>query len=357
MSILPLICLAGACFAQVPSHAPSQVEPAAAAPSQLVAEMVLATESQKHMGTEFTIQVYHPKGDSPQPALDAAFAKIAALDKMMTDYDPNSELSKLGASSPHAEPVTVSPELWDILKQGDSVSRQTGGAFDDSVGPLTKLWRQSRRQKKKPDPARLEAALAAVGYQHIELSKGANEGAHFVRLTKPNMRLDLGGIAQGYAADLALEIMQKHGFRQVLINASGDLLAGDAPPGKPGWRIGLVSLEPDEPPTQFVYLKNGAISTSGDAFQFVEVDGKRYSHIVDPATGLGLTTPMSVTVVASTCTVADAFASALCVLGPEKSVQLQKEWKDDIEALFIYQADQQVKTAKTPGWDARIATP
>lgn len=357
MIILPLICLAGACLAQVPSHAPSPGEPTVTAPSQQVAELALATESQKHMGTEFTIQVYHPKEVSPQPALQAAFAKIAALDKMMTDYDPASELSKLGASSPHAMPVPVSPELWDILKQGDSASRQTGGAFDVSVGPLTKLWRQARRQKKKPDAERLKAALAAVGFQHIELSKDADEAAYRVRLTQPNMRLDLGGIAQGYAADLALEIMQKHGFRQVLINASGDLLAGDAPPGKPGWKIGLTALQPDEPPTQFVYLKNGAISTSGDAFQFVEVDGKRYSHIVDPATGLGLTTPMSVTVVASTCTVADAFASAMCVLGPEKSLLMQKEWKHDIEALFVYQAEQQVKTAKTPGWDARIAAP
>jgi thiamine biosynthesis lipoprotein len=357
MSILPLICLAGACFAQVPSASPSQGEPAAVAVAPQDAEMLLATESQKHMGTEFTIQVYHPKAVSPEPALKEAFAKIAALDKMMTDYDPESELSKLGAGSPHARPVPVSPELWDILKQGDSVSRQTGGAFDLSVGPLTKLWRQSRRQKKMPDPARLEAALAAVGYQHIELTKDGGDDAYRVRLTKPNMRLDLGGIAQGYAADVALEIMQKHGFRHVLINASGDLLAGDAPPGKPGWKIGLVSLEPDEPPSQFVYLKNGAISTSGDAFQFVEVDGKRYSHIVDPATGLGVTTPMSVTVVAKTCTVADAFASALCVMGPEKSLELQKQWKDDIEALFIYQADLQVKTAKTPGWDARTATP
>lgn len=315
MSIIPLVALLVAITAEVSANTTPEK-----------GEWKLASESQQHMGTEFTIQFYHQAGQDPTPALKEAFAKIAALDRMMTDYDPESELSKLGAGSPHDKPVPVSEDLWRILDAGNVLSADTGGAFDASVGPLTKLWRQARRQKKIPEQEKLTAALKAVGYRDVQLTHKGD--GYFVQLTKPNMRLDLGGIAQGYAADAAFAILERHGFPRALVNASGDIRVGEAPPDKSGWRIGLTGLQPKgEAPTKFVILKQTAISTSGDAFQFVEVEGKRYSHIVDPKTGLGLTTRMSVTTITPRCTEADALATALCILGPKGADEkLQKKY-------------------------------
>jgi thiamine biosynthesis lipoprotein len=324
-----------------------------ASPSQ---DFALASETQKHMGTDFTVQFYYLKGkQNPQPAMAAAFAKIAALDKMMSDYDPESELSKLGASSPHQQPVAVSPDLYDILVEAEPVSSVTDGAFDVTVGPITRLWRQARRQKKLPDADKLKEALAAVDWKSVQTSmmRADKKDAAFVVLKKAKMRLDLGGIAQGYAADKAFEIFQASAFSRALVNASGDIRVGDAPPGKPGWKIGLTGLNPKgEPPTRFVVLANAAISTSGDAFQFVEVEGKRYSHIVDPKTGMGLTTPMSVTVIAPDCTTADAFASALCVMGLEGTKKKEQMLREKgLSALFVVQTGEGVKTEALFGFE------
>jgi thiamine biosynthesis lipoprotein len=305
------------------------------------------------MGTEFTIQVYAADQALAQRGLAAAFREIGRLDRMMTDYDPQSELSRLGASSPHDSEVEISDDLWQILTAGEKVSRATGGAFDVTVGPLTKAWRQARRQKQLPAADKLAAALAAVGYEHLKLSP-PDAKTKTAQLTQPNMRLDLGGIAQGYAADRALEVLNEHGLSRALVNASGDIVVADPPPGLPGWKIALGDLDPHQAPTKFIFLANAAISNSGDAYQFVEVAGQRYSHIVDPQTGLGLTSRMSVSVLAPNSTTADAYASAVCVLGPERGLKLVKE--AELEALFVIAVEEGVETKATRGFEKQIVT-
>jgi thiamine biosynthesis lipoprotein len=141
----------------------------------------------------------------------------------------------------------------------------------------------------------------------------------------PNMRLDLGGIAMGYAADEALAVLKRHGITRAMVDASGDIVCGDAPPEAKGWKIGIAPLtESQGPPSRFVFLTNAALTTSGDAFQYVEIDGVRYSHIVDPKTGRGLTIRSSVTVTAPDCITADSLATAVTVLGPERGLELVK---------------------------------
>lgn len=333
MTMIPLICVVGAMLlAETPADSPLR----------------RFDETQAHMGTKFTIQVYAASEATARPALAAAFAKIAALDKSLSDYNPESELNLLSAASPHAQPVPVSHDLWVILSLARRVSRGSDGAFDVSVGPITRLWRQARRQKKLPDTDKLQAALAAVDYQAIDVSypqKQRKPNSETVRLTKPNMRLDLGGIAQGYAAEAALRVLKEHGFSRALINASGDIVAADPPPGERGWKVGLTGVDPQAPP-QLVWLANGSLSTSGDAYQFTEVAGKRYSHIVDPKTGLGLTTRMSVTIYHPNGTIADAFASAVCVLGPTKGLAMVEK-EPNCAALFILATDEGVRTIKS----------
>jgi thiamine biosynthesis lipoprotein len=253
-----------------------------------------------------------------EQALDAAFARIRTLDKILSDYDDASELSRLSAASPTAKRVPVSGELWRALERADAMSRLTDGAFDATVGPLTRLWRRSRRQRELPSAERLMAAREAVGYQFVRLHAAEQS----VELLRPNMRLDMGGIGQGLAADEALAELRRWGFPRALVNASGDIVAGEPPPDMAGWRVGIAPLDPSARPSHFLSLKLGAVSTSGDAFQFVEIAGQRYSHIVDPRTGLGVVDRSSVSVVASDGVTADALATALCVLGPVRGLEL-----------------------------------
>jgi thiamine biosynthesis lipoprotein len=183
---------------------------------------------------------------------------------------------------------------------------------------LVQLWRRARRRHELPDPRRLEAARRAVDYRAIKLDLERKTA----RLTRPNMRLDLGGIGVGYAVDEALAVLKRHGIRSAMIDASGDIGALDAPPGKSGWRIGIAPHSKSREPTRLVSLVNAALAVSGDAQQYIEIDGIRYSHIVDPRTGLGLTDQSTVTVIAKDCTTADSFATAVSVLGAKKGLAL-----------------------------------
>lgn len=265
------------------------------------------------MGTVFRL-VFYTEKDSLQAALIArkAFDMVDSLNASMSDYLPESELSRLGNTAGSGQAVVVSDDLWRILKLSREFSRKTHGAFDVTVGPLTRLWRRARNLKELPDSDRVKEALELVGFQHLKIKKNKT-----IELKKAGMRLDLGGIAQGYAADRCLEILQKNGIRSALADAGGDIALGDAPPGESGWVIEIpkTNREGNQSRPDTLMLSNCGITTSGATFRYLEVDGKRYSHIVDPRTGWGLTHRVLVTVQAPTATEADAWATAISVLG------------------------------------------
>jgi FAD:protein FMN transferase len=271
-----------------------------------------------HMGTLWRITLYAPSPAAASQAALAAFARVAALDRMMTDYDPDSELMRL-SKSPPGQPVQVSDDLFQVLKQGQEIARRSEGAFDVTAGSVVQVWRRARRQRQMPEPARVEAARRAVGFRKLEL----DERAQTVTLKGDQMRLDLGGIAKGFGADAALKELKKTGLPRALVAASGDLAIGDAPPGKKGWRVG-VGL-PGWGNTNLaglLLLQNKGVSTSGDTEQYVELDGVRFSHIVDPRTGRALTNHLQVTIVADCTTRSDALATTVCVLGAEAGLRL-----------------------------------
>jgi thiamine biosynthesis lipoprotein len=273
---------------------------------------------QTHMGQPIKITLYAPDERSANLAADAAYAKIADLDATLSDYKPDSELSKLSATAGSGRAVPLSDDLWVVLERSQKLAEQTGGAFDATVGPYVRLWRRARRNKEFPSEERLDEARRAVGHQKLNLD-GSRRTAE---LAVPGMRLDLGGIAVGYVVDEAMAELRKHGITRALIDASGDMLASGPPPGKTGWKIGIAPLDATGPPSRYLSLRDAAVTTSGDAFQHVVLNGRRYSHIVDPATGLGLTVPSSVTVIAADCITADSMATAVSVLGPEKGLKL-----------------------------------
>ncbi|MBN1420430.1 MAG: FAD:protein FMN transferase, partial [Planctomycetes bacterium] len=188
---------------------------------------------------------------------------------------------------------------------------------DVTVGPVVRLWRYARRLHELPEPDLLREALSLVDYRLIRLDASRRT----VRLAKPGMRIDLGGIAKGYAADEAVKVLRAHGIAAALVDAGGDMALGDPPPDRSGWRIG-VAPHRDGAPRRFLVVARAGVATSGDAYQHVTIGGRRYSHIVDPRTGLGLTDRSAVTIVASDGMTADALASAVSVLGPERGLAL-----------------------------------
>ncbi len=305
------------------------------------------------MAVPIKIVLYAPDGAAASRAAEAAFSRIRQLNAILSDYDPESELRRLGSASAEGKAVTVSEDLWRVLSQAQALSRRSGGAFDATVGPVVRLWRRARRQRHLPSPERLQPARELVGYRLVRLDSRRRA----VELLKPGMRLDLGGIAKGYAVDEALAVLQKRGLSRALIDAGGDIALGDPPPGKRGWRIGIARLEADGPPSRIVLLSRAAIATSGDTWQYVEIGGRRYSHIVDPRTGLGLTDHSSVTVVAPKGIVADGLASAVSVLGPQQGLKLIEN-TPGAAALIVRAPQGKVETHESSRWkDLPLASP
>lgn len=273
--------------------------------------------SEPHMGTQFTISLYAPDEASGRQAAAAGFAKVAALNQAMTDYDPESELMRL-CRQPVGKPVWVSAELFAVLQEAQRIAQLSGGAFDPTIGPVVRLWRRARRLESLPAPDQLNQARSFVGWQKFQ----CDAAQQTITLRNSNLQLDLGGIAKGFAADQALKVLCDCGIRRALVAASGDIAVGDAPPGQSGWRVSIGTPFQREGRAQTLLLKNAAVSTSGDSEQFVVIEGKHYSHIVDPRTGIGLTNRCQVSVIATHATQTDAFATAVSILGAERGRRL-----------------------------------
>ena len=269
------------------------------------------------MGMAFRIVLYAEDSARAKQAAEAAFDRVVVLNQIMSDYEPNSELNKLSDLAGSGQAVPVSPELFRVLDRAQALAAKTGGAFDVTAGASVQLWRQARRVKRLPPQYALDKALKTIGFRALKLDAENRT----VKLTQPGTRLDLGGIAKGYALDEAIAVLNKHGLRRALVSAGGDIVAGDAPPGKAGWRVALIRLEGDAKP-QFLRLANGAVATSGDLYQFLEVDGIRYSHIVDPRSGSALMEQRLVHVLAVNAMSADSLSTAISVLGPKGGLHL-----------------------------------
>ena len=283
---------------------------------------------EKQMGADFRIVLYADNEKVANEAATSAFAEVERLNAILSDYDPKSDLSRLSETSGSGQHFPLSDDLFAVLDASQKLSRQTAGAFDITIGPCVRLWRIARFRKTFPLPEKLAEARKAVGFRHLNIS----HTKHTALLEVPNMMLDLGGIAKGYVADKALMVLRKRGIGSALVDAGGDLALGDPPPDRKGWRIEVGGLKhPDLPVLELAHC---AIATSGDVEQFVEIAGKRYSHLIDPSTGIGLTTRIQVTVVTSTGIQADSLASALSVLGTERGTKFVQKLSG-VRAYFV----------------------
>jgi thiamine biosynthesis lipoprotein len=247
--------------------------------------------AQIYMGVRTRLVVYASDETTAVNACRAAFKRVGEVDQAASDYIINSELNRLCATAT-TRPVRLSDDLFALLSESQRLAELSDGAFDCTVGPYVQLWRRARKEKTLPGAQEIEAASKRVGWRKLQL----DPTTHTARLAATGMKLDLGGIAKGYAGDCAIQTLREYGIASALFEAGGDIVVSDAPPGSGGWKIELVDAGPDMPQT--LTLHNCAISTSGDTEQFVEIVGRRYSHVVDPHTGIGLTSRAMATVVA-----------------------------------------------------------
>lgn len=274
--------------------------------------------TETHMGSPFRIVLYSEDETVAKKAARAAHDRIAELDGCFSDYNPESELSRFSENA-GGPPVRLSPDLFAILQRSKSWHERSGGAFDVTVGPAVRQWRRAGRDHKMPTAENLSKARSLISSDGLTLDPEARTG----QLAKPGMKLDLGGIAKGWASDEALRVLQREGITSALVAGAGDIVVSGPPPGKTGWVIGVAPLEnPEATPERYFSLKDAAVSTSGDAERFVEIEGKRYSHIVDPRTALGVIDRASVTIISKEGATADALATAVYALGSEKGLPL-----------------------------------
>jgi len=288
-----------------------------------------------HMGTMFEIKIYAPNEQSAKTAFQAAFTRVTQLDNELSDYKPDSELNlATKAAATHA--VHISDDLATVLVTSQMISEQTGGAFDVTVGPLTRLWRQARKEQQVPNAEAIQQARQRCGYRKLHIDAKSQT----MTVDLPDMQLDLGAIAKGYTADEALKVITNLGIHSALVAASGDLAFSDAPPGQPGWRIGIGSSD------RVLVLTNAAVSTSGASEQFLDSGGRHYSHIIDPATGMGLLNDITVTAISRHGLLADGADTAASVLGCEKGMAFIEQ-NPDLAAFISEKVNGQVHSLES----------
>ncbi len=299
------------------------------------------------MGVPFRITLFAESEAKAKDAAEAGFARVEALNRIFSDYEDDTELVRLSHTSGSGRAMKVSDDLWAVLARAQMLAARTNGAFDVTCGPLTGMWRNARRKHELPSPERVAAMTTRVGWRKMRL----DEKARTVELLAPGMRLDVGSIGKGYAADEALKVVRAKGCPSAMVAGSGDISAGDPPPGRNGWRIEVVGLDLDDatsaPPPVVIEIANAAIATSGDRTQRLDANGRRLSHILDPRTGQPLTDHALVSVVATDGLTA-GISTACSVIGPKEALKLAAEWN---AAIRIQRAPEgKLEITESPEW-------
>lgn len=271
-----------------------------------------------HMGTLVRITIYTPDEQAARDAFRAAFDRIRDLDRILSDYRADSELNEITRVAV-GRAMPVSEDLFVVLRKAQELAEATGGAFDVTQGPVIRLWRDARNTARVPSAAALQEAAGRSGFRKLHLQSDQRT----VMLDMAGMALDVGAVGKGYAASEAIEVLTELGVRSALVAVSGDLAFSNAPPGQRGWRINIHSEDTATTAIPSVLeLANLAVSTAGSSEQHVVIDGRRYSHIIDPSSRMGLEDDLTVTVIARHGLDADGLDTAVSVLGVGRGLEL-----------------------------------
>ena len=283
------------------------------------------------MACAYTIVAYGPDAQALARAVEAALDEIDRIDRLMSHYRPESPLSRLNREAADG-PLAVDPELFDFVAECMKYSRESGGSFDITVGPLMKAWGFFRGEGRLPGAVELEDLRGKIGYSHVILS--ARERT--IRFDRPGVELDLGGIAKGYAVDRAVSTLRSRGITAALVSAGGSTIYGlGAPPGGRGWEVTIQDPLHTNRSARKVLLRDRALSVSGSYEKSFEIAGVRYGHIMDPRRGRPATDVLSVAVLAESGTAGDALDDAFFVLGVAGTREYMKRLPPTEALLFL----------------------
>ena len=303
--------------------------------SKISAERKFLNFSEQCMGTRFSIIIDEDSFEKARVGAKAAFQEAHRLNRIFSDYDADSEISQFVQNAEINRYVKISNQLAYLLNESQKLAHETDGSFDITVGPLSRMWRISRFRKNLPERPILEKTLDRVGYQNLLVDFEKNRA----KLLRENMIIDLGGIAKGYTADCMLKVLKAHDLNRSLVDAGGDLVLGNPPRNKKGWKIEIGGRK--HPKLPILHLSNTAIATSGDLEQYLKINDVIYSHLINPHTGVGMIGKSQVTVIAPSGLVADSLASSMIVMGIEKSEKLIRS-KKQISAYFLNQNGEKI---------------
>jgi thiamine biosynthesis lipoprotein len=297
------------------------------------------------MGSSFNLIFYHT--DSVEAVLIAnqCFLIVDSLNNIFSDYSSESEAGKLALQTDQTD-IKISDELFSMIIRSKDAWGKSGKTFDITIGALTQLWRKVKKENRFPSEAEIKAAKDLTGFKNLTI----NERSKTISFKKPGIRFDFGGIVPGYTAQRVIDLLKTKNINIALVDASGDIVMGDAPPGKEGWTIGINLPENEnEIWDKKLELKNFAVSTSGDVYRYTVHDGIKYSHIIDPGTGYGVTSQRNVTVITKYGADADWLATAGSILPIKKALALAK--KEHAAILIATLNGEKIVTYKSKSFD------
>ena len=277
-------------------------------------ELLRIVEHGDAMGATYSVVLYGQDRAGMEAAVDAAFAEVARLDALLSNYRAESEWSEVNRRAAE-EPVRVSPELFQLLSKCMATSRASEGAFDIAVGPLMKLWGFYKGSGRLPSQAEVDSVLPSVGWRHVHL----DEKNRTVRFDCAGVELDPGGIGKGYAVDCMVDELRRRGFKNALVAGSDSTMVGmGTPPEEPrGWRVGIKDPRNRRRTVDEVFLRDASLSTSGSTEKFFRAEGGVYAHIMDPRTGFPAAASGSVSVIAPRAIDSEAWAKPYFIHGRE----------------------------------------
>jgi len=274
--------------------------------------------SEMKMGSAFNLIIVSADSNKANHLARKSYELVDSLNHIFSNYDSSSELSKINASA-GLLPYKMSTAMLDLMEKSEQAFIQSKGAYDISIGPLSALWRNARKAKLFPEASTVIATKKLVGFAQIKINKRLGT----IFLPNANMQLDFGGIAKGYIAGWVINYLKANGIQQALADAGGDIVMSGAPLNQKGWLIGVNLPETtDELLNKKLQISNCSVATSGDVFQFIEYKGVKYSHIINPLTGYGVTNLRNVTIIAKTGSTADWLATACSILPIQEAKQL-----------------------------------
>lgn len=314
-------------------------------PFTLSAQLRRFQFSENKMGSSFNLIFYHTDSSEAISIAKQCFSIIDSLNNIFSDYTSKSEVGGLALQKIRRD-IKVSGELFEMIVLSKKAWKKSDKTFDITIGALTRLWRKANKEKKNPEETEIKKAKRSTGFENLIV----NEKLKTISFTKPGMKLDFGGIVPGYAAQKVIDYLRSKNIHHALADASGDIVMSDAPPGKNGWSIGVNLPESEnELWDKKLELKNCAVSTSGDVYRYTIHNGKKYSHIIDPVTGYGVTSQRNVTVIAKNGAVADWLATACSILPIEKALALAEKENAALQIAIL--KNEKISTYKTGDFD------